>query len=69
MPQIDNSDAFISTRPTQHLRPPFAGDKQMSKGFRARQGFGDAMAGLPWFSADRSYQAGYARGLEERKSR
>ena len=46
-------------------RPALSGFDDVSRGFRARQGFSDAKAGLPLFSADRSYVEGYRRGLDE----
>lgn len=44
------------------LRPELHDRESLSRGYRTRLGYGDAMEGLPMFSADRSYVAGYERG-------
>jgi hypothetical protein len=41
-----------------------SGSPLLSRGYRKRQGYGDAMEGLPRFSSDRSYNDGYDIGVE-----
>jgi hypothetical protein len=36
----------------------------LSRGYKERLGYGDAIAGLPMFSSDRAYVAGYEKGIE-----
>lgn len=50
------------------MRPEISGSENLSRGYRTRQGYGDAIKGLPQFSSDQSYIAGYERGREDAQS-
>lgn len=48
------------------MRPGIlSGSPLLSRGYRKRQGYGDALAGLPQFSSDRNYLEGYELGTED----
>lgn len=48
------------------MRPEIlSGSPLLSRGYRKRQGYGDALAGLPQFSSDRNYLEGYDLGIED----
>lgn len=52
------------------LRPEIlSGSRLLSRGYRKRQGYGDAMDGLPQFSSDRNYLEGYDFGIEDLRGR
>ncbi|MNU64578.1 hypothetical protein D3C71_538600 [compost metagenome] len=47
------------------MRPDIlSGSPLLSRGYRKRQGYGDAWDGLPQFSSDRNYLEGYNLGIE-----
>lgn len=50
------------------FRPQLHDMETLSRGYKARLGYGDGLAGLPPFSADRSYIAGYERALADVRS-
>ena len=54
--------------PVKHsvtLRPEIPNLEQLSRGYKARLGYGDALNGLPSFYTYRSYIDGYKRGLTD----
>jgi hypothetical protein len=47
------------------LRPEIPNLERLSRGYKVRMGYGDALNGLPRFYTDTSYIDGYERGLAD----